>query len=65
MCNIMILLIIGFLVIIMAALVTTYILVDMFKEKSYLDDRLLFIYMFAITAFEWASIILIIREMII
>ncbi|MGC5814429.1 hypothetical protein [Clostridium perfringens] len=60
-----ILIIIGFLVIIMATLVTTYILVEMFKEKSYLDNRLLFIYFLVAATFEWGAIIFIIWRMII
>lgn len=60
-----ILTVISFLVIIIATLVTTYILVDMFKEKSYLDDKFLFIYFLVATTFEWVVIILIVWRMII
>ncbi|MFI4002641.1 hypothetical protein VBG99_06910 [Clostridium perfringens] len=60
-----ILIVISFLVIIIATLVTTYILVDMFKEKSYLDDKFLFIYFLVATTFEWGVIILIVWRMII
>lgn len=52
--------VISFLIIIIVTLVTTYILVDSIKEKTYFYSKFICIYFLLAVTFEWLSVIFLI-----